>query len=136
MKRIASLTLRGPGRRFWGSPRGETADPPECNAAPTIVPPDAPISFTATATDICGNVTPEINGYDCHFVNPAGKVVDKTESCVVTFSGDTITISDSGGVGDLITWTIETIDASGNPAEIECEVEVVNPGKGKGKGKK
>ena len=42
--------------------------PPEifCNAVPVITPPDAPISFTASADDQChGALTAEITDYDC-----------------------------------------------------------------------
>ena len=101
-----------------------------CNAPDTIVPPDAPISFKATADDNCG-ASVEIVEYDCSFINGSGRLVDKKESCVVQFSGDTITIQDSGGVGDHITWTILATDDSGNTTEVECAVDVVNPGKGK-----
>jgi hypothetical protein len=109
--------------------------PPDiaCNAPATIVPPDAPISFTATADDSCCFESVEIVAYDCFFLNGAGKRVDKTESCVVEVNGDTITILDSGGVGDHITWTIVATDCCGNVSTKECEIEVVNPGKGKGK---
>lgn len=103
--------------------------PPEiqCNAPATIIPPDAPISFTATATDICGEVTPVITSFECFKFTKRGKRIDKTDSCVVTYAGDTVTISDSGGVGDIITWTVTTTDDSGNSAEIGCELEVVKP---------
>jgi hypothetical protein len=103
--------------------------PPEiqCNAPATITPPDAPISFTATGTDNCSVSSVEIIEYDCSFINGAGKVVDKKESCVVEFSSDTITIQDSGGVGDHITWTILATDDSGNATEVECAVDVVKP---------
>jgi hypothetical protein len=100
-----------------------------CNAPATIVPPSAPISFTATAEDNCG-VAASVIGYDCYMINPAGKRVDKTDSCVVSFAGDTITIVDSGGVGDHITWTISAMDSGGNTTTAGCEVIVANPGKG------
>lgn len=103
-----------------------------CNAPATIVPPDAPISFTATATDNCDpDVFVEIVAFDCFFTNPAGKLVDKTKSCVVGLAGDTITIVDSGGVRDTITWTVRATDRCGEVSEETCSVEVVNPGKGK-----
>jgi hypothetical protein len=101
-----------------------------CNAPANITPPDAPISFTSTAQDNCGVSSVVITEYDCSFINGAGKIVDKKESCVVEFSGDTITIQDSGGVGDHITWTVSATDYSGNTTEVECAVDVVNPGKG------
>ena len=102
----------------------------------TITPPDAPISFTATATDNCEVTSVEITGYDCYKFTKKEKRVDKTESCVVQVNGDTITIVDSGGVGDNIIWTVTATDTSGNTTEKIFELLVVNPGKGKGRGKK
>jgi hypothetical protein len=104
----------------------------ECNtpATGTITPPDAPISFTATATDNCDdNPLVEILGYDCYFYTKKGKRIDKTESGVVEIEGDTISILDSGGVGTYINWTVLVTDDCGNETEMECEVEVINPGK-------
>jgi hypothetical protein len=104
--------------------------PPDglCNAPAAITPPDAPVSFTASATDGCdGSPVVEITGYDCYAVNGSGRPVDKTESCVVQIAGDTITILDSGGVGDHIAWTLRSVDCSGNVDESTCEVVVVQP---------
>ncbi len=104
----------------------------QCNAPPTITPPDAPISFTAMAEDACvGAVVPEVTSFDCFWVNPSGKLVDKTNSCEVNFSGDTVTILDSGGVKDTIEWTVSASDGNGNTSTETCSVTVVNPGKGK-----
>jgi hypothetical protein len=99
-----------------------------CNAPATIVPPDAPVSFTATAADACGGASAEVVAYDCFLFTKKGKRIDKTGSCEVTFAGDTITITDSGGVGDTITWLVAADDGSGNEITMQCEVEVVNPG--------
>lgn len=104
--------------------------PPElfCNAPPMITPPDAPIAFTATATDQCqGPLTPAITAYDCYKSTKKGKIVGKTNSCVVSIEGDQITILDTGGVADMITWTVEATDNAGNTASLQCELEVVNP---------
>ena len=109
------------------------------NAPATIIPPDAPISFTASASDSCtANPTVAITSYSCYAINGAGKRIDKSESCVVQINGATITILDSGGVGTHITWTVEASDSSPDSAEASAdfEVEVVNPGKGKGKGRR
>ena len=107
-----------------------------CNGPDAIAPPDAPISFTATPTDNCDSeVLVEITAFDCFFFNPSGRRVDKTESCVVQVDGHTITVLDSGGVGDFITWTVRATDSCGNVAETECVVEVVNPGRAGGKGR-
>ena len=102
----------------------------ECNAPATITPKDAPISFTATASDNRDDhPSVEILEYDCFFYTKKGKLIHKTESCMVEIEGDTITILDSGGVGDHISWTILAIDNCGNEAEKKCEVEVVKKGK-------
>ena len=103
-----------------------------CNAPPTIIPPDAPISFTASANDNClaeTGVTTVITGFDCFTFTKKGKRIDKTESCAVSFADDTISILDSGGVGDHITWNVTATDGGGNLTNAVCEVEVVNPGK-------
>jgi uncharacterized repeat protein (TIGR01451 family) len=102
--------------------------PPEiqCNAQPTITPPDAPISFTATAIDNCDDSPAvEIKEFDCYNYTKKGKKIDKTLSCIVEVNGDTITILDSGGVGDNITWIVHAEDNSGNEREKQCLIEVV-----------
>jgi len=110
-----------------------------CQSPATITPPDAPISFTATASDACDVVIPQIIAYDCYKFTKKGKRVDKTDSCIVTLSGSSITISDSGGVGTFINWTLEAEDSSGNAASavdslgnttnVVCGIEIANPGK-------
>ena len=107
--------------------------PPEnmaCNAQMTIFPSDVPLPFTATATDLTSDPVVTITGYDCHMINGAGKRVDKTQSCVVSYTGDTLSILDSGGVGDIITWSFQAEDAYGNVSTESCEIKVLNPGKG------
>lgn len=102
-----------------------------CNAPPTITPPDAPIAFTAGATDNCdGEPAIETTGYDCYKFTRKGRRISKLESCVVGMEGATITILDSGGVGDHISWTVDAVDGCGNAAQLVCEVEVANPGQG------
>ncbi|MGH9361333.1 MAG: hypothetical protein ACRD2T_05400 [Thermoanaerobaculia bacterium] len=107
-------------------------EPPvvSCNSPATITPPDAPISFTATATDDCDEATVEIVAHDCWKLTHSGKRIDKTGSCVVEIDGATITIVDSGGVGDHIGWTVTAEDGEGNSTTVDCEVVVVNPGNG------
>lgn len=102
-----------------------------CNNPLTIVPPDTPISFTATATDQCqGDLTPVTTEFDCFKFTKKGKRIDKTSSCAVSIDGDTVTIEDSGGVGDNITWTVVATDNSGNVTTEICSLVVENPGKG------
>ena len=104
-----------------------------CNAPDTIIPSDAPISFAATAVDNCDAVPDvEILSFDCFKINQNGKIISKLESCVVELNGPTITILDSGGVGDNITWVVSTTDDCGNTVETLCALEVVNPGRGNG----
>ncbi len=98
-----------------------------CNAPSTITPPDAPISFTATAEDACGPATAEVVEFDCFKLTKKGKRVDKTASCLVTFEEATLTVEDSGGVGTHITWKVEGTDGSGNAIVTNCEVVVVVP---------
>jgi hypothetical protein len=102
-----------------------------CNAPSTIIPPDAPIAFTASALDNClaeTGVTTVITGFDCFEIKQNGKVIDKTASCEVSFTAATITILNTGGVNDHITWNVTATDGSGNQTHAVCEVLVVNPG--------
>ncbi len=106
----------------------EDTTPPEvfCNAPPKITPSDAPVSFTATAQDACdATVDYSITEFKCFEIKQNGKVIDKGESCVVSFNNDTITIQDSGGVNDHIQWTVHASDDSGNETTETCEVLVV-----------
>jgi hypothetical protein len=66
-------------------------------------------------------------GYDCYAFTKKGRRIDKTSSCMVYLNGDTITVLDSGGIGDNIAWTVEATDASGNSTTAECLLQVVNP---------
>lgn len=130
---IGQIFLAGLDGKCKASPPEDTMPPViRCNAPATITPPDAPISFTATGTDLLNPLTTTmITGYDCSMVNGSGKLVDKEQSCVVQFSGVTVQILDSGGVGDHITWTVESTDGVGNRASATCAVDVVNPGRGR-----
>jgi len=103
---------------------GENTSPTvlSCNSLATITPPEAPISFTATAVNACGETTPPtITGYDCWKLggnggrHPAG--------CKVQIAGPTIEIKNTGGVGTHIEWTVE-----GGGETLHCEVDVANPG--------
>jgi hypothetical protein len=101
-----------------------------CNAPGTINPTDAPISFTATATDDCdSDPSVVITGYESYKYTKKGKMIDKSESTVIELDGDTITILDTGGVDTIIRWTVSATDSSGNEVETTCEVHVVIPGR-------
>lgn len=106
-----------------------TAPSVQCNSPGSIVPPDTPVAFSASGSDSCGAVTTRIVSYDCYKFTKKGKRIDKTGSCVVSLSGDTLTVEDSGGVGTTIEWTAIVSDGSGNNSVASCSVDVVNPGK-------
>jgi len=110
----------------------EAAPVIQCNAPATITPPDAPISFTATATDNCSVASVEIISFECFKHTKKGKKIDKGQSCVVSADGATLTIDDSGGVGTTIAWQVTAVDGSGNPITQNCSVDVENPGQGNG----
>lgn len=69
----------------------------------------------------------EVLASDCFTFTKKGRRVDKTQSCVVEFAGDTLTVTDSGGVDDTIQWTVRARDAAGNVGQATCEVVVVQP---------
>ena len=109
----------------------EDTTPPQafCNSPVKTTPVVAPISFTATATDTCGTADVRIVNYDCYAYTKKGARINKNYSCQVALSGDTITVSDSGGVGNHITWTVEAADENGNSTTKSCDLEIVNPKK-------
>ncbi|MEO6027373.1 MAG: hypothetical protein ABIR79_10955 [Candidatus Binatia bacterium] len=97
-----------------------------CNAPATISPPNKPIPYTATATDVCtASVTPSIVSYECFKLNANGTKTDKTKTCKVAVNGATITISPPQGVGEHIAWTARAVDGSGNVGTTSCAIEVV-----------
>jgi hypothetical protein len=101
----------------------------DCHAATTIAPPDPPVSFTATATDLCGPVASVvIEKTECLKVTGNG-AIDPTQSCKVVTDGATLTIRNSGGVGTIIRWVARATDAAGNVGRKTCEVSVANPAK-------
>lgn len=106
-----------------------TAPSVVCNTPATIAPPDAqhPAVFTASATDTCsGPLIPTLSNPSCYFFTKSGKRVFR-DQCEVTLNGPTISISNSGGVGDLISWDAAVTDSSGNAASTTCTVQVVRP---------
>jgi hypothetical protein len=99
-----------------------TAPTISCNAPATITPSDVPekttqgISFSATAQDLCTGVSVvAIKSFTC----------TKPASCKVGIQGNTITIFDSGGIGDTIRWTVLARDTAGNEGQKTCELSVI-----------
>jgi hypothetical protein len=103
--------------------------PPDvlCNTPTTLTPPNKPISFTATATDICteGAIVPELVDLECFKFNARGEQIDKTRTCKTVLDGPTATISPPQGVGQHITWTARAVDPSGNVGTAHCAIEIV-----------
>ncbi len=104
-----------------------------CNAPAVIVPADVPISFTAAASDNCGVAQTLVTEFTCLKLTKKGKIIDMTESCVVSIAGDTITILDPKRVVIHISWVVVATDGSGNTTDVICEVEVLRPEKSKNK---
>lgn len=104
----------------------EEAPSISCNAPMSITPVDAPITFVASANDNC-EATVQISEFDCYALTKKGKRIDKTGSCVVQLGDGMITILDSGGVGDNISWIVHASDSSGNKVVRQCSVTVVKP---------
>jgi hypothetical protein len=98
-----------------------------CNNPPTMTPPSAPQSFTATAVDQCdGALTPAVGEVTCFRYKGTERKVHN--NCHVEIAGDTLTIRNSGGVGNHVEWTIEVTDGSGNSSTATCLITVVRPG--------
>jgi hypothetical protein len=91
-----------------------------CNAPATINPSSVVdkvgITFTATASDTCSGIsTLAIKNYSC----------TKPQECVAQIQGNAITVLNSGGIGDTISWTVSAVDGAGNTSQKSCQVSVV-----------
>jgi hypothetical protein len=93
----------------------------------TISPPSAPVSFTATATDTCGTPSVVIDNVRCFNVKSDG-TRQSSQSCKTTTRGATITISNSGGVNNVVQWRAVAGDGNGNGQTQTCELSIVNQG--------
>jgi hypothetical protein len=97
-----------------------------CNTPTSIVPSDAPVTFTATAADVCdASVPAQVVSYRCFATNGGGKEISKATSCVVQVSGDSLTIVDSGGINNVVEWLVRATDDSGNTGTATCSVPIV-----------
>ncbi len=98
-----------------------------CNAPPTITPPSTAVSFTATTADVCdASVPAQVTGFECFRFNGAGRQVDYTGSCRVSFDGGTLTLRNSNGVDHHVRWTLQATDDAGNVGSATCETAVTN----------
>src|ERR1044072_5105216 len=93
-----------------------------CNSPETIAPPQAPVSFVASAVNACGPATTTITGYSCWKLGGDGQ--PHPAGCNVTVAGATINIQNTGGVGTHIEWTVDAGDVT-----MQCSVVVANPGR-------
>lgn len=93
-----------------------------CNAPAALTPSDVPgkgsegLALTATATDACTGVAA---------LTVTSVACDRPEQCRAVASGATVTIHNSGGIGNTIRWTVQAQDAQGNTREQHCQVLVV-----------
>jgi len=103
---------------------GGITSPPvlSCNSPATITPPDAPVSFTASAVSACGEATAAITGYNCWKLTGNGGSQHPT-GCQVNIAGPTIEIEHTGGVGTHIEWTVESGSSTAT-----CSIEIVSQG--------
>jgi hypothetical protein len=104
--------------------------PPEidCGAPDAITPNQGPTAIRALIADACDeDPIAEVVGFDCFDLTRKGKRIDKTGSCRVEVTGDTLTVDHGGGVGTRIEWSLRAVDASGNTSELVCGLEVANP---------
>ena len=98
-----------------------------------IKPNEVPVTVSVAASDICGEATLKPVNVTCHKVNKKGGIIDKSDSCELTVDGGTVTILDSGGVGNIITIFACAVDECGNLSEVETSViNVVNPSNSSG----
>ncbi|MBF5041676.1 hypothetical protein FGE12_04685 [Aggregicoccus sp. 17bor-14] len=99
-----------------------TAPQIACNAPATVTPSDVPgkgfpgPSWTATATDACTGVAS---------LTASGVTCTGPGQCKAVPSGATLTLYQTGGVGNVIRWTVQARDAGGNTRQQTCEVRVV-----------
>ncbi len=105
----------------------DTTAPVLSSTTHDILPKDAPISFTISATDICSSATTTITNVTAQAVNGKGQVVDKSGSAVWSVSGGTINIVNAGGVGTYFTITASAVDACGNTTPGTYVVNVLRP---------
>ncbi len=97
-----------------------------CNSVAQIAPSNVVQSFTATAVDICdSDVVPEVTAFDCFTIDKKGRKIDRTDGCDIALRGPTLDIIDAGGVGDMIEWTVQAVDDSGNVGTTTCSLNVV-----------
>ncbi|MDP2270079.1 MAG: hypothetical protein Q8K32_05045 [Archangium sp.] len=98
-----------------------------CNNPPAIIPPRAPVAYTASATDVCDpGVAAVVTAVECFKISPNGNRVPKDKACGATFTGATLNLPKGGGVDDQIQWTVRAVDLAGNVTTRTCEVRVVN----------
>ena len=96
-----------------------------------IAPSSVPVTYTITADDNCSGATVALLGFSSHKVRN-GKVVSST--CEAVINGNSITITDSGGVGNIITINTLATDSSGNTTTGDCVVNVLRGDEGVGNG--
>jgi hypothetical protein len=94
-----------------------------CNA-PALLPRHLlPLTFTATADDLCG-ADVQIHDVQCYAVNAQGVVTQR--HCVVGTDGDDITIDRADGEWTFVAWQATATDPAGNSTTTRCQVQATN----------
>ena len=99
-----------------------------------ITPSGGPSSYTIESSDTCGGVVLTMD-YSCQKRKKDGSLVSKPcEEGSVVLEDNTVTVIESGGVGNIITVTITSTDDSGNFSTDSFDVNVLRGDEGVGNG--
>ena len=99
-----------------------------------ITPSGASSSYTIVSSDTCGGVVLTMD-YSCQKRKKDGSLVSKPcEEGSVVLEDNTVTVIESGGVGNIITVTITSTDDSGNFSTDSFDVNVLRGDEGVGNG--
>jgi hypothetical protein len=104
----------------------------DCDADGVIAPCDTPEAYTPTYTKANGcPVSMDVTIVGCKFCNGANKIVEK--ECLATTDGATMTIENSGGVGNHIIYSVSVTDSNDeHKASKACTICVETPDVGCG----
>ena len=90
---------------------------------PTISRQSLPLSFTATADDLCGAHI-SFGNFQCYEQHDNGRTTPR--QCVTVAAGDTVTIERAEGTRTIVSWDLTATDPAGNSTTIGCRTETEN----------
>ena len=94
-----------------------------CNVPPTISRQSLPLSFTATAVDLCG-ARISFGNFQCYAEHANGTTTPR--QCVTVAAGDTVTVERAEGTSTIVSWDLTATDPAGNSTTIGCRTETEN----------